>query len=189
MICGTALLAVGTGLYQLIEEHSPSSQWIGFQILSGVGYGMVIQFPILAVQIVLDDVHVPTGCVMVIFFQCLGGALATSSGQNVFADSLIKKLRKIEGLDVAAVVDAGAKDFRQFVSQDLVGEIIHAFQFALRRAFLLAMAIAAIAFASSWFMEWRKVPRKQDKQETAPFRGDVEEETVPYKPDEKQVDA
>lgn len=186
MICGSALLAVGSGLYQLISAHSPASEWIGFQIVSGLGYGMSIQLPILAIQVVLDDVDVPTGCVMVIFFQCLGGALATSVGQNIFTDSLIGKLHKLHGVDASAIVDAGAKDFRAIVPQELLFEVIDAFQSALRRVFLLAMAVATIAFASSWLMEWRKVPQDPKRLSEAALTEGTKEQTGLDNTNEKQ---
>lgn len=51
--------------------------------------------PILAVQVVLDRSDIPTGLVMVMFFQMLGGALAPSVGQNLFTDGLLQNLSKI----------------------------------------------------------------------------------------------
>jgi hypothetical protein len=164
MWAGAALLSVGSGLFQLLSTDSPASKWIGYQIISGLGYGMCIQIPIMAVQVVLDSEFVPTGVVMVIFFQCLGGALATSIGQNLFTDRLIRELRAVDGVDVAAVVKAGAKDFRKLVPVELMNAVAEAFGSATRSVFLLALATAVIAFASSWVMEWRSLPRDRKEE-------------------------
>ncbi|TQN71426.1 Efflux pump aflT [Colletotrichum shisoi] len=56
MWIGAPVLATGGGLYQLIRANSPMGEWIGFQILSGLGYGICSQKPILAVQVVLSNV-------------------------------------------------------------------------------------------------------------------------------------
>ena len=165
MWIGPPILAIGGGLFQLIRAHSPASRWIGYQIVSGIGYGLCGQTPILAVQVVLDKEDVPTGCVLVIFFQCLGGALATSIGQNLFTDKLQGNLRGIDGVDSAAVVAAGAADFRRFVPPALLNKVIDAFGSALRNVFLLALAAAVVALVVSSAMEWRRLPLETKKKE------------------------
>jgi hypothetical protein len=164
MWAGAPLLAIGGGLYQLLDPYSPSSEWIGYQIVSGLGYGIAQQIPILSVQVVLDKVDVPTGCVMVIFFQCLGSALATSIGQNLFVDKLIQELHQVDGIDATAIVDAGAKDFRKLVPTEFMDAVIDAFGSALKNVFILATATAAMSFVVSLAMEWRRIP-KDRKQE------------------------
>ncbi|KAK2042411.1 MFS general substrate transporter [Colletotrichum somersetense] len=91
MWVGAPVLAVGAGLYQLIYPKSPG-QWIVFQIVSGLGYGICSQMPILAVQVVLSEADVPIG-------------LGIDSAAVVAADAgEFRKILKPELLD--AVVDA-----------------------------------------------------------------------------------
>ena len=159
MWIGAPILATGAGLFGLLSAHSPASSWAGYQIVSGIGYGICGQIPILAVQVVLEKEDVPTGCVFVIFFECLGGALATSIAQNLFTDNLLKNLRGIDGVDGAAVVAAGAKDFRRLIRPELLDKVIDAFGDALRNVFLLALASSIVALVISAAMEWRRLPR------------------------------
>ena len=42
-IFSTVFLAIGTGLYSLLQPGTSSGQWIGFQILGGVGFGAGLQ--------------------------------------------------------------------------------------------------------------------------------------------------
>jgi hypothetical protein len=164
MWIGTPVLAVGGGLYQLISPDSPRGQWIGFQILSGIGYGICSQMPILAVQVVLNKADIPTGLVMVIFFQVLGGALAPSVGQNIFTDKLLRRLRELQGIDAAAVVAAGGREFRAMVPPQLLDAVVDAFNSALRNVFWVAVIAPAVAWAVSWAMEWRKLPDSKTKR-------------------------
>jgi MFS family permease len=166
MWIGAPLLATGSGLFQLIHVHSPASRWIGYQIVSGIGFGICSQIPILSVQVALDKEDVPTGCVIVIFFSRLGGALATSVAQNLFTDNLLKNLRGIDGVDAAAVVAAGATDFRQLVHPELLDKVIDAFGAALRNVFLLALASAAVGLVVSAAMEWRRLPQDTKKSDS-----------------------
>lgn len=42
-IFSTIFLSIGTGLYSLLQPGTPTGQWIGFQILAGVGFGAGLQ--------------------------------------------------------------------------------------------------------------------------------------------------
>ncbi|GFF81445.1 hypothetical protein IFM60648_06024 [Aspergillus lentulus] len=169
MWVGPLVLATGGGLYQLVRADSPRGQWIGFQILSGLGYGSCSQMPILAVQVVLRKADIPTGLVMIMFFQMLGGALAPSVGQNLFTDGLLRSLNKVQGIDVAAVVEAGASGFREIVPQERLNAVVDAFNSALRNVFWVALATPALSWITSWAMEWRQLPdsKKQVTQTPA----------------------
>ncbi|KAI3553361.1 MFS transporter [Colletotrichum abscissum] len=158
MWIGAPIQAIGGGLYQLINPHSPRGQWIGTQIASGVGYGMCSQMPILAVQVVLKKADVPTGLVIIMFFQMLGGALAPSIGQNLFTDALLRRLTRVDGIDAAAVVEVGAGEFRKIVPPQALDAVVEAFNSALKNVFWVALATPALAWLVSWGMEWRQIP-------------------------------
>ncbi|KAI1171714.1 putative MFS transporter [Nemania sp. FL0916] len=161
---GPPILAVGGGLFQILRVNSSPASWIGYQILTGLGYGLCNQMPIIAVQVVLQKVDVPTGCVMVIFFQGLGGILATSIGQNLFNDRLLKSLRQIAGLDAEAVIKAGANGYRAVVSTDLVGAVTQAYGSALKEVFLITLITPLIALVVSTVFEWRRVPQDSENE-------------------------
>ncbi|KAL0930159.1 MFS transporter [Colletotrichum truncatum] len=158
MWIGAPTLATGGGLYQLIHVNSFRGYWIGFQVISGFGYGICSQMPILAVQVVLNKADIPTGLVMIMFFQMLGGALAPSVGQNVFTDRLLRNLSGLQGIDAAAVVAAGGTEFRKIVPPELMDAVIRAFNSALKSVFWVALVSPAIAWIVSWAMEWKKIP-------------------------------
>ncbi|KAL4755905.1 MDR family MFS transporter [Aspergillus foveolatus] len=168
MWIGSLVLATGGGLYQLVRGDSPRGHWIGFQILSGLGYGICSQMPILAVQVVLRKSDIPTGLVMIMFFQMLGGALAPSVGQNLFTDGLLQNLSKVHGIDGAAVVAAGASGFRAIVPPALMNDVVDAFNSALRNVFWVALAAPALAWITSWAMEWRQIPDSKRQSTQAP---------------------
>jgi hypothetical protein len=165
MWIGAPILATGAGLFKLLNTHSPVSSWAGYQIVSGIGYGICGQIPVLAVQVVLAKEDVPTGCVFVIFFECLGGALGPSIAQNLFTDKLLRKLRGIDGVDSAAVIAAGAKDFRRLIRPELLDNVVDAFGDALWSVFLLALASSIAALVISAAMEWHRLPKNTKKSE------------------------
>jgi hypothetical protein len=158
MWAGAPILATGAGLLQLLGPHSTPRNWIPFQIVSGIGYGLCSQIPMLSVQVVLEKADVSTGVTTVMFFQSLGGALATSIAQNLFTDTLLKKLHVIDGVDGAAVVHSGAKDFRQFIPAELMGRVVLAFDSAVKTVFIFSLASAGMAFLVSLGMQWLRIP-------------------------------
>lgn len=177
MWSGPILLAIGGGLYQLIRADSPPGHWIAFQILSGLGYGSCSQMPILAVQVVLSKPDIPTGLVTVMFFQMLGGALAPSIGQNLLTDGLLRALSKVQGVDGANVVAAGAKGFREMVQPEMLSAVVDAYNSALRNVFWVALATPALAWVTSWAMEWRQLPDPKSRAgdtSASPAEGAVE---------------
>ena len=47
---GAAITTIGTGLLYTLDIGSPSSHWIGYQALAGIGIGLSLQVPIIANQ-------------------------------------------------------------------------------------------------------------------------------------------
>ena len=105
---------------------------------------------------------------MIMFFQMLGGALAPSVGQNLFTDGLLQNLSKVQGIDGAAVVAAGASGFRAIVPPALMNAVVDAFNSALRNVFWVALAAPALAWITSWAMEWRQLPDSKRKSTQTP---------------------
>ena len=167
MWAGAALVATGAGCFQLIHPYSSASNWISYQIISGLGFGMCTQIPILAVQTVLDKPDVPMGSVMVIFFLCLGGAMATGIGQNIFTSRLLNRLKTIDGVDGPLIIKAGANSFRKLVPINRLDEVLAAFNSALKGVFLFSFISAAIALTVSLGIEWKRVGSSQVKEPTA----------------------
>jgi hypothetical protein len=49
-LAGSVLATTGAGLIYTLDIGSPSSHWIGYQVLAGIGIGLSIQVPIIANQ-------------------------------------------------------------------------------------------------------------------------------------------
>jgi len=43
MIIGAAILAVGTGLLSTLSVDTTFGQWLGYQVIAGVGAGSILQ--------------------------------------------------------------------------------------------------------------------------------------------------
>ena len=66
MITGSILSTIGTGLLYTLDVGSPSSHWIGYQALAGIGAGLSIQVPIIVSQASVDPIDISATSAMVL---------------------------------------------------------------------------------------------------------------------------
>ena len=159
---GSAVFAIGAGMLSTLKVNSPAGQWIGYQILAGIGAGAGVQIPFVAVQVVTNEKDMPTANACVMFFNTLGGAVSISVAQNIFVNTLGKEIPKyVPGFNSKMVADAGATNIRQVVPAQLLPGILQAYNKAIVTAFLLAIATSGIAFFVSLGMEQKSVKGKK----------------------------
>ncbi|KHN96025.1 Major facilitator superfamily domain, general substrate transporter [Metarhizium album ARSEF 1941] len=161
IIGGAVVMPIGYGLMSTLAADSPAGAWIGYQVIAGVGVGIGMQQPLIAVQVVLDMVDVPTGTSIIIFMQSLGGALFVSAGQTVFTNRLEYFVREFAPkADPKAVLAAGATGIRGVFADDVLSGIVTAFNSALANCFWVSAATAATAIVGAVFVEWKSVKGK-----------------------------
>jgi len=163
MYFGSALFTVGSGLLYTLQLDSAAAKWIGYQILAGIGVGASIQIPYAAVQVVLSQKDLPLANALVIFFNSLGGALATSIAESIFSNTLVNELkRQVPQVDPSLIVNAGATRLREVVTpHELLPAVLRVYNTAVTRAFLLSVATGGLAFLSSLGVEWKSVKGKK----------------------------
>ncbi|KAF1364938.1 MFS transporter [Lizonia empirigonia] len=158
---GSAVFAIGAGMLYTLKVNSPNGQWIGYQILAGVGAGAGVQIPFIAVQVVSSVKDMPTANACVLFFNSLGGALSISIAQNIFVNTLAKEIPKyVPDFDPQIVAQAGATNLRQVVPPELLPGVLHGYNNAIVTAFVLAIATSCLAFLVSLGQEQKSVKGK-----------------------------
>ncbi|KAI1121989.1 putative gliotoxin efflux pump [Nemania abortiva] len=156
LILGPAIAAVGSGLFTLLDEQTTSGQWIGFQIVLGVGVGFCLTIPLLLSQVVVKTKEVSTATPFIIFAQSLGSAFLLPTAQSVFQNKLLQALRRyVPNLDPLVVLSAGANSeaIAQFPKASQAG-ILQSYRSALRSAFVIGVPFAGVALLVSFFMPW-----------------------------------
>ena len=142
MWTGAAIFTAGACLLHTFRPGTGARKWVGYQIFAGVGAGVGLQVPFIAVQNVLPAQDMPTGNAITGFFNFLGAGVGISIAQNIFVNTLAGKeaegWRKEEAYN-AAIIDA----------------------------FLLAVAAGGIAFLSSVFVERRMLEQKKSRSVAA----------------------
>lgn len=159
MILGATLTAIGAGLLTTLHVSTTKGQWIGYQILYGVGLGFCAQAPNMAAQTVLPRQDVSIGVSLMFFGQTLFGAIFTSIGQNVLDNELVKKLRNlpIPGISSQLIQNHGATDLFNFIPTQYHDVALKAYNDSLRACFQAALVMACLSILGALTMEWRTV--------------------------------
>ncbi|KAF2256473.1 major facilitator superfamily transporter [Trematosphaeria pertusa] len=175
MIVGSCLMAVGAGLITTWNMGTKSGEWIGFQVILGLGVGWTMQHPNLAVQIVLAKQDVPTGTALLSLCQTLGGAVFVAVGQNVFIDKFTSGLEQIHGINPEKLASAGATQLKNLVPAQFQHRVLEAYNNSLTQGvFFAAMIVACLALPGALGMEWRSVKENQQPPQRRVAEDDVE---------------
>jgi hypothetical protein len=143
MIIGTILATVGSGLIYTFDINTPSSKWIGYQIVAGIGFGLVIQIPIIVAQALATPDDLSSITALIIFFQSLGFAVFVSVGQTLFTNELVAAApRYVPGVDVGLVIATGATELRNVFPADQIPGLVKAYMSGLKHSYIMAIALS-----------------------------------------------
>ncbi|KAF2706941.1 putative gliotoxin efflux pump [Pleomassaria siparia CBS 279.74] len=158
LIAGPALAAIGGGLLSTLDANSTPGQWIGYQILLGVGVGACLTIPLMLAGVVVQPKDVSTATAIIIFAQSIGGALMLAAAQGIFQNELVRLLRKsVPEANPLAIISLGAsQEAKEILPPEVLGAILETFVTALKHTFVLAVPVAGIAFVVSFFQPWFK---------------------------------
>ncbi|KAG0650946.1 Aspyridones efflux [Hyphodiscus hymeniophilus] len=162
MIGSSFLMAIGVGLMYTFTPETNHSMWIGYQAIAGIGIGLGMQQPLIAVQTILDISQVPIGTSVIIFLQTLGGALFVSIGNNIFNNKLVQDLAKYApSIDPNIVLSTGATSIQHSIDKADLPGVTLAYNNALTQTFLAASIMAALTIFGSAAIEWKSVKGKK----------------------------
>ncbi|KAK4897396.1 hypothetical protein LTR27_004916 [Elasticomyces elasticus] len=143
MIIGSTLICIGSGLIYTLGVGSGSGEWIGYQVLAGVGMGMAMQIGVTVSQAVVDPADLSEASAMAIFFQLLGGAIWIGVAQAIFSNRLVQGLTASLGAeDTMQVIAAGATGLRDLLAGDELRAAIESYMVGLRDAYAVSIALA-----------------------------------------------
>jgi hypothetical protein len=162
IIIGTILLAIGSGLFTTFNIDTPSSKWIGYQVIFGLGSGFFITSPLVAIQAVLSAADTPVGIAVVTFFQMFGSAFFVALSQTIFNEQLLKQLAaNVPDADVGALLAAGTARVQHAVTPEQLHGVLLSYNRALLDPFYLGAGTSALATFCSLGIQWVNVKGKE----------------------------
>lgn len=161
MIACPCIMSVGEGLLSTFSPSTPSSHWIGYQFLTGFGLGLGMLTVSLAFQATLPKEDLPTGIALSFFGQQLGGAVFVAVGQTILNGQLSKGLDGIPGLDAKTIVNSGATKLRETVPAEYMDQVVSAYNHAITRIFIAALALSATQLVFACCVEWKSIKKPE----------------------------
>ncbi|KAJ5714326.1 uncharacterized protein N7483_011507 [Penicillium malachiteum] len=151
LVVGSAILTIGAGMLYTMGLNPSTGEYIGYQILVGVGVGLSIQIPVMACQSLVDAVDIPVVTSMVLFFQLISGALSVSAAQSIFDNQLVAGLTMYgASVSPASVFATGATEIRQVFPQSQIPLIVLAYLKGIKISWAFGIALAGLAVLVSW---------------------------------------
>lgn len=155
------MMPIAAGMLTTFAVSTPTREWIGYQIILGIGVGCGFQQSIIAAQAVLPLADIPSGTTAVLFFQLLGGALMVSAGQNVFTTRLTSGLATIPGVDAQLVIATGATKLKALITNPTdYNAALEIYNSGLTRAYRVSLVVACLAVIGAVGMEFKSVKIK-----------------------------
>ena len=162
MFVGSAFLTIGSGLCTTFRVNSGYPEWIGYQVILGIGAGVGFQQCINALQTVLPLQDIPIGIAIITFAQSLSGAMFISIAQTVFENRLVASITAYApNINPDALIKAGAAHLSQRVSKDMLPSVLHAYNIAVIQTFYVSIAAALLSFIGAGLVQWKSMKRRQ----------------------------
>lgn len=158
MFLGSGLLTIGAGLCTTLKMTSSIKEWVGYQIILGVGAGVGFQQCINALQTVLPLHDIPIGIAIITFAQSLSGALFISVAQNVFQNRLVTSIFDYAPhVTPGDVIEAGAANLSAKIPPNMLPGVLFAYNTAVTQTFYVSVAAALLSFIGAGVVEWKSM--------------------------------
>ncbi|KAF0325289.1 multidrug resistance protein fnx1 [Colletotrichum asianum] len=165
-ISGFTLLAVGFGVWILLDRHSGTAAWVLVQVVPALGSGMLLNTLLPAFQASLEEKDQAAATASWSFIRSFGqiwGVAIPAAIFNTYTAKFAEIVDDAGARDVLRHGDAYASATKVFVesfSTPTKDQIIEVFTEALRKVFLIALSFAGLAFLLS-FLEQEVKLRKE----------------------------
>jgi EmrB/QacA subfamily drug resistance transporter len=149
---GFALLTVGMGLLALLDEHSNTGSWVGFQIVSSAGAGIMIPTLLPAVLAPLTESDTALATATWAFLRSFGQVWGTAIAAAVFNNRFDQVSGRITDEAIREQVGGGqayqyaTAAFLGLLSPETREQFVSALSDSLRRSWHVAIAFAALGF-------------------------------------------
>lgn len=158
IILCSVITSAGAGMMTTLRVNSGNAEWIGYQVLAGLGMGLGMQLSGLAAQVVLAAEDVPVGASLMIFSQQLGSSIFVCAAQNVFLQQLVSNLTKVLGTKAASLLSkVGATDIRTSVQPSVLPTVLEQYNKSIVTTFYVGVGVSCMSIIPALLFEWKSV--------------------------------
>ncbi|KAH8692223.1 major facilitator superfamily domain-containing protein [Talaromyces proteolyticus] len=150
-LCGFALITVGLGLFSLLNPHSSTAAWVGFQLIAAAGSGMVFDSLLPAFQAGQAETDQAAATATITFLRCFANTWGFAIPTAIFNTQIEHGLHNIENTDIRKALSRGqafqhaTSEFVTSLSPATQEQVRELFNKALSRVWRYSIAFAAVA--------------------------------------------
>ncbi|KAG4433148.1 hypothetical protein IFR05_011361 [Cadophora sp. M221] len=161
---GVILMTIGNGLYILYAVHTSLAQIIIFQIIAGIGAGLLFQAPLIALQACTKQDDVASATATFGFVRSLATAISVVIGGVIFQSSMDIKVPSLSlaptnlPMNVTKSLSNGGAGANVYLVKELQDEfqqlaVRGAYAWSMRNMWIFYTGISALALVSSVFIK------------------------------------
>ncbi|KAJ9272122.1 hypothetical protein DTO212C5_1885 [Paecilomyces variotii] len=172
---GVVLLTVGNGLYILYNATSSLGEIIGFQIISGIGAGLLFEAPLISLQAGVSQEDTATATATLGFIRNLATSSSIVIGGVVFQNCMKMQAPGLRAAGLSAILtaeltggDAAANVMTVRKIKDPAQKLAvkEAFASSLRNMWILYTCVAAVGVVASAFVMKIKLSKEHKETKT-----------------------
>jgi EmrB/QacA subfamily drug resistance transporter len=161
ILLGTGIMSLSLYLFSRLDADTPVVLFWTYEVVMGIGLGMVISKLIIAVQNRVDRQNLGTVTAQAAFFRIIGAAIGTAvlgavlASRLAFWQSRMLSAQAVDRLpDGNQVSYAGPESIRRLAATapGVHAEVVDVFVHSLQTVFLVATPIMALAFLLTFFL-------------------------------------
>ncbi|MCJ1326815.1 hypothetical protein MMC10_003481 [Thelotrema lepadinum] len=167
-LLGFASMAIGIGLFILLNQQSSAAEWAIFQLIFSVGAGVLMTAALPAIYAPLAESDVALATATWGFIQSLGYIWGGSIPSSVFNSQFDKNIFKIDDAQVRQQLSDGnayqhaTQEFVTSLSEPTKTQAIGVFVSSLTLVWEICLAFALIAFVATFFIKEVKLREELD---------------------------
>ncbi len=172
---GMSLMTIGFGLLIHLNATSPLGQIIGFQIVGGLGSGLMFLPPLIAIQAHVSQEDTATATATFGFFRILGTSISVVIGGVLFQNGMQLRAPSLRAAGLSADIveqfsgsDAAANVMKISMLDDYSQKLAvkEAFAWSLRNPWILYTCMAFIGLVAIAFVGKRELSREHVETKT-----------------------
>lgn len=147
-ICGFILMAVGLGLFSLLDSNSQIAEWIMFQFIFAVGAGLVLTALLPAIQAPLSDDDTAAATATWGFVQAFGFIWGAAIPSAIFNHRVSSLSNHVNDLRVRSILQGGgayehaSKAFLSSLDAKLRNDVVEIFTSGIKFTWQISIAFS-----------------------------------------------
>jgi Major Facilitator Superfamily len=174
---GVSLMTVGNGLYILFSTSSSLADIIGFQIVAGLGAGLLFQAPLIALQALVSQDDTATATATFGFVRSLATSLSVVIGGVIFQNSMDLRISSLAAPPVSLpsnitdLLSGGLATANVIIVDSIEDpeqkqEVRRAYGWSMRNMWIFYTCISATAVLASLFIKRHVLSKEHTETKT-----------------------